>query len=228
MVPLFTSCPTFFLLSQLPPPFRGTFYPRCITIWPLYDLVRHDTRVWPQAGRISVSFVQSEPSDVAWWWDWSHVIGEWPKKVADITGESLNRCPTFHNSSYFLEQKALLALLLRSLSAHLVLFLQTAFVSWQVWVACTVYRSSAVQGGEAESVMSWHSVIQKNTSMAFEPTQLHSSQECSHIIQHPPTASPLSACHLTLDCLTLALLRSSVRSRVKTRHLMQDANNYSV
>uniref|UniRef100_A0A0F8ATW7 Uncharacterized protein n=1 Tax=Larimichthys crocea TaxID=215358 RepID=A0A0F8ATW7_LARCR len=29
---------------------EDTFYPRCITIWPLYDPVRHDATVWPRAG----------------------------------------------------------------------------------------------------------------------------------------------------------------------------------
>lgn len=52
MASLFTSCPTF-LLSQLPSSFLGkedTFYPTCIAIWPLCDLVHHDANVWPWAG----------------------------------------------------------------------------------------------------------------------------------------------------------------------------------
>lgn len=52
MASLFTSCPTF-LLSQLRCFFlekEDTLYPICITIWPLYDPVRHDASVWPGAG----------------------------------------------------------------------------------------------------------------------------------------------------------------------------------
>lgn len=107
-------------------------------------------------------------------------------KIPDRTGQSLNllQCPIFHYLSYCVGQIGL------RYSRRLCpepFFSTFAFVSWQRLVAQSVYRSLAVQGGEVESVMSCHLVIHKNASMAFEPTQLHSSQECSHIIQHPLT-----------------------------------------
>lgn len=193
ITPLFTSCPTF-SLSQLPSSSlgkEGTFLPR----------MHHNlASAWPQppwcqslaAGGVTFRSFLSNENRLLWLSDCvgigspcranrSDVNGP---KIKDRSGQSLNllQRPTFHYLSYCVGQIALRYSRCRCPVPFLSPF---AFVSWQRLVARSVYRSLAVQGGEAESVMSWHSVLHKNTSMAFEPTQLHSSQECSHITQHP-------------------------------------------
>lgn len=208
MASLFTSCPTF-LLSQLRSFFlekEDTFYPRCITIWPLYDPIRHDASVWPRAGShighfcpirilsfhcLPVTGAPSEP----WWRDFSCVDERVPKNQTnkqtkkgkinhgELTkyGRSLylwNR--TVSHFSWFIVFCCRAALRL-SCCVCLILkrhFFTIAFVSWQLQATRTVYRSLATQRGEVEFVMSWHLVPHKNTSLAFKPTQLQSPEEC--------------------------------------------------
>lgn len=119
MASLFTSCPTF-LLSQLPSSFLGkedTFYPRCIAIWPLCDLVHHDANVWPWAGSHighsgPMRIVRLAPRQGAvTWLDPRRLPNICKKKKKNLLQivQSLNlwRCPTFHDSSHFTGQKAL-------------------------------------------------------------------------------------------------------------------------
>ena len=193
ITPLFTSCPTF-SLSQLPSSSvgkEGIFLPK---------MHRDMASAWPQppwcrsvsVGGVTFWWLLSNENRLLWL---SCSVGTGSPyrvnrsdknytKIQHRTGKSLNllQHPLFHCSSYCVGQIALRR------SRHLSplrFFHPSPFVLRQPLVAQSVYRSLAVQGGETESVMSWHSVIHRNTSMAFEPAQLHSSQECSHIIQHP-------------------------------------------
>lgn len=159
-------------------------------MWPLPDPGRHDARVWLRAGSDFGHFLSNE-NRLLWLGGCARIGSPCRANRSDIndteikdgTGQSLNllQRPTFHYSSYhFRHHSSAFPPPLPS-----AFFSTFAFVSWQRLVARSVYRSLAVQRGEPESIMSWHSVLHKNTSMAFEPAQLHSSQECSHIIQHP-------------------------------------------
>lgn len=133
-------------------------------------------------GHISATFAQSEASAAA---DWLRLVQgrSWPtrlekrrranaankndrknekKKIRHNTASLLIRevgqCPTFHDPSCFIGQKALWRSRCVRLALKQHFFLLSAFVSWQLWATRTVYRSLAEQRGEAESVMSWHLV----------------------------------------------------------------------
>lgn len=187
ITPLFTSCPTF-LCAQLP-----SFYSYWGKEGIILPKMHHDMApVWPwppwcqtlAAGGVTFRSLLSNENCLLWL-SGCCGIGSCGRanrfdindtKIRDRTGQFLN----LQNVPFFT-----ICLIVTDRSLFGIpgafaqrIFFPIAFVSRQLLVAQSVYRSLAAQGGEAKS-------RKKNTSMAFEPTQLHRSQECSHIIQHP-------------------------------------------
>lgn len=194
ITPLFTSCPTF-SLSQLP---SASYWGKAGIILPMMHF--NMASVWPQppwcqtlaAGKVTCWSILSNENRLLWLSGFDGIGSHWrvnrfdinDSKIKDRTGQSpnLQQRPTLHYPSYCVGQTTLR-------HSHCFwpahFFYPSPLFRDNFLVAWSVYRSLAVQGGESESVMSWHPIIHKNTSMAFKPTQLHCSQECSHIIQHP-------------------------------------------
>lgn len=217
ITPLFTSCPTF-LCAQLPSSYsywgkEGIILPR---------MHRDMASVWPRppwcqtlaAGGVTFRSLLSNENRLLWL-SGCCGIGSCCRanrfdindtKIRDRTGQSLNlqQRPTFRYLPYCGGQIAL------RYSPRLC---QVHFFAQRLCFTTTFGGSKCLQviGSAGRWSQVRNELTPDYTKKHLDGLRTHAAAPLPRMFAHyptPPVASPLSACHLTLDCFTMALWKT--------------------